>query len=516
MTRVLIFFFRIALLPLRWRFELRLSKPWRSQKRVLKRIVRAASQTEFGRSRGLTARDRLEEFSFKVPVAGYDAFEPWIQKQMCVEGKVLTAEAVRLYEPTSGSSGKIKVIPYTRSLKRAFNMMFLLWMHDLLSFGPRLRTGRFYFSLSPRMGSQDRTVRGKPIGLADDSEYLIAPLRKLLARYFVKSPPTDGSEPFQKRLAARLAAQTDLEVISVWSPSFLQSLLECILENGYHHGLSWKQLWPNLKIISCWGSASATMGALELRKQFPHVFVQFKGLVATEAPMTLPLLRANGFVPLVDEIFYEFIDADGQTRLLHELKAGQEYAIVISHPAGLYRYRIGDRVRVTHFYRATPCLEFIGREGGVSDLVGEKLGEEFVRNVARELGLASGFVTLIPRRGEAASHYVALLKPEALNDWPEIEDLARRLDEALCQAYHYRYARFTGQLAACRVVVTSKAASLYDQCFLQRGMKWGDIKPRALITNIDDADALQALISKELSPTSFVGLARSQAIAWLT
>ncbi|MEQ1878427.1 MAG: GH3 auxin-responsive promoter family protein, partial [Bdellovibrionia bacterium] len=160
---------------------------------------------------------------------------------------------------------------------------------------------------------------------------------------------------------------------------------------------------------------------------------------------------------------------------------------------------------------------FVGREGAVSDLVGEKLNEEFVKGVADELGLGSSFVTLIPRRagGAKKDHYLALFKPEALTAWPDTEILAPRFDEALCGAHHYRYARFAGQLQPVRIVVSEKASQLYDQCFLSRGMKWGDIKPRALLTNEADAEALHALIIQELTPTTFVGLPHSQALAWL-
>ena len=55
----------------------------------------------------------------------------------------------------------------------------------------------------------------------------------------------------------------------------------------------------------------------------------------------------------------------------------REYDIVLTQHGGLYRYRIGDRVRVTRFYQATPCLEFVGRSDAVCDLTGEKLHERF-------------------------------------------------------------------------------------------------------------------------------------------
>ena len=75
--------------------------------------------------------------------------------------------------------------------------------------------------------------------------------------------------------------------------------------------------------------------------------MQGKGLLATEAPITVPLVRADGCVPLVDSVFLEFEDAAGRFRLLDEVAPDAEYAVIVTQPGGLLRYRLGDRVRVT-------------------------------------------------------------------------------------------------------------------------------------------------------------------------
>ena len=40
--------------------------------------------------------------------------------------------------------------------------------------------------------------------------------------------------------------------------------------------------------------------------------VQGKGLLVTEAPMTIPLISAQGCVPVLDEVFFEFEDESGK------------------------------------------------------------------------------------------------------------------------------------------------------------------------------------------------------------
>jgi hypothetical protein len=226
-------------------------------------------------------------------------------------------------------------------------------------------------------------------------------------------------------------------------------------------------------------------------------------LLSTEAPMTVPIIAAGGFVPLLNQIFFEFVDDDGHVSRLHEIKPGLEYAIVISHPWGLYRYRIGDRVRVTHFYKSTPCLEFAGRETDCSDLVGEKLSEQFVVSVIQRLKLGEHFVTLLPRPvpakgrlpGDEAAHYVALIDSEINYD---LSLLAEEFDRALAAAYHYKYARFTGQLHACRLLVTERAEQHVLQYYQSKGMRLGDIKPQALVTNMRDAAGIYDLISQKV------------------
>jgi GH3 auxin-responsive promoter len=214
-----------------------------------------------------------------------------------------------------------------------------------------------------------------------------------------------------------------------------------------------------------------------LRKLFPGVLVQGKGLLATEAPMTIPLIPANGCVPMLDEVFFEFEDETGNIYLLHELKQKQVYEIIISQKGGLYRYRILDRVRVTHFYHNTPCLEFIGRQSEVSDLVGEKLHSEFVRQVLDNLPLEeTSFKSLIPIHPTPG--YILLL--DTLNI--STLELAEKLDMLLQQSPQYRHARLLGQLAPVQVIVNPRVAEILSMYKTREGKKWGDLKHDILCT----------------------------------
>ncbi|MEO1403181.1 MAG: GH3 auxin-responsive promoter family protein, partial [Cyanobacteria bacterium J06635_1] len=345
--------FSHLLAPASRRFYTALPQPQQAQRAVQQRLVDRLQNCEYGRKFGINSYENWQ----RLPIVEYTDLEPWLSKSHA-KSSPLTPEPILFYEPTSGSSGPVKQIPYTRSLRRSFNHLFCVWAYDLITQGPNFSTGKLYFSISPSFS--DVTSEGT----ADDSDYLDPWLRWLLRPFLVMPPYARTSEAFKENLARTLLQTEALEIISIWSPSFLTAQLDYIqthqqrlqtdLKNRLsaarsqllrQNNISWTELWPQLKLISCWDSVTAADGAAGLRSQFPNVLVQGKGLLATEAPMTVPLVAAQGCVPLLDEIFFEFEDSQGRCFGLHQLEVGQAYTVIISQTGGLYRYCMGDRVQ---------------------------------------------------------------------------------------------------------------------------------------------------------------------------
>ncbi|HVH44693.1 MAG TPA: GH3 auxin-responsive promoter family protein [Labilithrix sp.] len=447
--------------------------PERAQRRLLADLAKRASATAYGRHYGVSDAD---SFRSALPLVRYEDLEPWISRQIAENGPVLTSSPVQFYEKTSGSSGAQKLIPYTSALLRSFARMLVAWAHDVLANGPHLTTGQLYFSISPSFTPRERTAHGVPIGLADDADYLGPWLKRLLSPFFVVpegAAQATSSEAFKGRVASALLGARRLEIVSVWNPSFFNVLLDWIEE---HHGkVDWATVWPELKLVSCWASAGAEPLARALQKRLPHVTVQGKGLLATEAPLTIPNIAAGGYLPLADEVFYELVDSRGGIHLLHEADIGSTYELVISQKGGLSRYRIGDRVTVTHRFGNMPCLEFVGRGDDTSDLVGEKLTDAFVLDTLRSLDLGGAFFhSLVPAR-YPREHYVLVVDRA-----PSVT--AAQLDAALSRAHHYGLARSLGQLDAARIVVVPRIEDALREHHARRGMKWGDRKHRVLET----------------------------------
>ena len=473
----------------RWqRFGAALRDPAGAQRRVLARLLRDNRDSDFGRHHQFGAIRSPQEFVARVPLAEYDDFAPAIEAARRTGHYALAAETPFLLEPTSGTSGTPKLIPATRASRREFARAIQPWIADLYRGHPALFRGRQYWVVSPGAPVpaplRDGAIR---VGFSADADYLGPLARRAAGRV----------------LAASLDDTGDLHLISVWHPSYLARATD-----DFQPGAGAR--WPQLRLVSCWTDGNARLWAERLRKAFPGVAVQGKGLLATEGCVTIPF---RGCLPCaVRSHFLEFIDA--RTHAVHgvaELRAGCEYSVVLTTGAGLWRCRLHDRVRVTRFLEATPCLEFLGKDNAVSDLVGEKLAEA---DAAAALAAAAAKTDIHPR--------FAMLTPDAGADRdPAGYDLRIELDpgaegseramafaeaveESLCATnYHYLNARQLGQLRSIRPVLQRQALQAWLAAASRTGARAGTVKPPALRT--PDSSAASPLVGKADYPKGLQG-----------
>ena len=234
--------------------------------------------------------------------------------------------------------------------------------------------------------------------------------------------------------------------------------------------------WPGLQVISCWDQGASRPYADALRAQFPGVRVQGKGLLATEGVVSIPLHDLAMPVLAVDSAFFEFQDDAGRVCLPAETAAGGEYHVIITTDGGLYRYALGDRVRVHGFAGEAPMLEFLGRGAQVSDLCGEKLTEPFVLSALEPLGLR--FAAVAPEEAPQRRYVLYVDAQEIAAE--SVPGLAARADAQLQRNPQYAYARQIGQLASLEARRCAQPLDAWQRTGLARGQRLGDIKPPAL------------------------------------
>lgn len=453
-------------------------------------LLQKNAGTMYGRKYGFGEIRSYREFARRVPLTVYEDYEPYIEMISNGRSSVLTSEPVKLFEPTSGSSGGKKLIPYTRSLQSEFQRGIRPWLCDLYTNIPGLCSGKSYWSITPVTAGKTYTSAGIPIGFEEDAAYF-GVFEQLLMRgiFAVDSSVkfTHSTEQFYHDTAVQLLRCPRLTLISVWNPTFLtilcryikdnapsllRELPECREQIAAAQKGCFENVFCGLRLISCWADGSAAEDAKELGKLFHGVYIQPKGLLATECFASLPLVGEEGARLSIGSHFFEFLRiSDGRISTADRLERG-EYELIVTTGGGFYRYRTGDIVRVLDTEKdRPPRIRFLRRRGISSDLCGEKLTEDFVRGVCKALGIADNFCLLAPE----GKGYTLYTNAASVTDY--------ELDKTLRESYHYDYCRSLGQLRMAEVVhVNGEPERVYLERLASGGMRLGDIKPAFLST----------------------------------
>ena len=477
-------------------------------------MLHANRGTWFGVRHGFDRIKTACDYQECVPAVTYADIAVLIERIAAGERNVLTAERVRLLEPTSGTTGGEKLIPYTNGLRRQFQRGVAAWIADLFWRRPAIRRGRAYWSISPALGPPRRSPGGIPIGFAEDAEYL-GRLERVALRRLLVAPAgvtrLSDMTAFRYRTLLCLFAAEDLSLISIWNPTFLLALLEglpawserlCddlresprraavvreILRSSATLAEKLHLIWPRLALLSCWTDAAAGQFLPGLRELFPAVEIQPKGLLATEAFVSFPLVDAPGAALAIRSHFFEFEEITGSSiKLAHELDRGGRYRVLVTTAGGLYRYQLRDEIEVVAFHHQCPLLRFLGKSDQIGDLVGEKLAEPHVRAVLQRsatlMALSPRFMLLVPVLERPPRYRLYLQGPSPTDT--ALSQVCREVQAGLEENPYYRHAVAVGQLAPVEVALLDphgeSAWLVYERRALERGQKSGDVKPLAL------------------------------------
>jgi len=509
-----------------------------AQAALLGEILVANRTSEFGRAHDFASIDSAAAFQRCVPLSTYENYRDAIARIGAGAANVLTSAPIGLFETTSGTSSGEKLIPYTAALRGQFQRAIDSWIADLFDGHPAARRGRAYWSISPAFGSRRSTSGGIPIGFDDDTAYL-GGLEKFALSHLLAAPPALSAsgdlDNFRYATLLYLVAADDLALVSIWSPTFLTAIVaelerwgericrdlkdgtltlpnpqadralrlnlphrkdvkrsarfDSILASECSLAEKLQRIWPKLALISCWADGSSSRYVSELQELFPTTEIQPKGLLATEGFVSLPLSGQPGAALAIRSHFFEFVEEDGTSvRLGHELRLGATYGVVITTGGGLYRYQLGDQVKVVGHLNQCPLLRFVGRAAHGCDLVGEKLNEAHVRAVLDGAfaahRLTPKFSMLVPApNGER--YYCLYLQTANREIAPsEVESLRVAVEAGLRSNPYYAHALRLGQLSALRIQLLASTGEtgweIYERGCLARGQKLGDIKPASL------------------------------------
>lgn len=514
-------------------FKLSSNHVRKKQEEILRGILRANQRTEYGHRYSFSEIGSYDDFKRAVPVSSYDDYETYIQGILSGKKNVLTREPVRVLEPTSGSASGTKYIPYTDSLQKEFSRAIAPWVVDLFLAHPRMVLGSGYWSITPAGEKKHPNCSGVKVGFNDDSEYFGKIEKWMIEALMVVPKEVSGitqMENFWYATSLFLLKDPHPSFISVWNPTFFLLLIKHVsffwrdllgdIELGTisfplsgdrsakeslqrnirpdperAHDLKrcrsgsddpkWIEIWPHLTVISCWGSERSLPYLEKLKQAFPQAKIQPKGLIATEGFVTFPLENV-GFALSVRSHFFEFEELEEkEIKLAHELEEGKEYSVIITTGGGLYRYRLGDIVKVSGWYNQCPLLEFRGRGQYISDLFGEKLEERFVETVLKEelerLNIELSFSLVAPESDYSEAIAYTLFLESSASESESLRVLGSNLEKRLCENFHYSHCRKLGQLLPLRIfLIDDSVSEAYLNGCVSLGQKLGNIKPQLL------------------------------------
>lgn len=487
------------------------------QEDILLGLISRNRDTEIGKAFHFRDIDSYKKFQSQVPIQTYDDYRPLIKRVQAGDDNILTKERVGLLEPTGGSSGGTKLVPYTLSLKNEFLSAIGPWVVNMMQHHPGMIRGRSYWTITPPVSRAEGKEDVIPVGFEDDFEYFGSIGKVLRFNSVLTNKIREIRDPdrFMFVTACSLLRADDLAFVSIWNPALWTLLLEYIQKfpekvmTGLRNGIPgfvrpsvrraeevarclklepsrrYEAVWKNLSLISCWMDNAAGFHAQELKEYFPTIKFQNKGLLATEGVMTIPWEEAGGNIPAYTSHVLEFLDtADSSVRLIDELIEQRTYTMILTTGGGFYRYNTGDQVRVEGFYEGLPILKFIGREK-LSDIVGEKLDDAFVSQsilaAMREFPFEPDFIMLSPEVSTNGGHYVLYIQTQREIQRQSLLDLRQTLESRLRQNFHYRHALDIQQLKPLRIfLIKNDAKSVYINRCVKEGQKLGDIKPSYL------------------------------------
>ncbi len=468
--------------------------PMRTQRRILKRIIRQNKKTVYGQKYGFDKVKSIEDFQKLVPLSTYKDYEDYVERGILNKEKnLITSRHIWRYCSSSGSVGKPKILPKTTRD---------LWNMQCLGFSASVGCAHAY--VKKRLGRKFPDQMG-PIVMVltghklEDGKMLNGagqiPISYLkpITRFFTTSPldilyPQEEEKLdisyFQLRFAlqSRRVSYIGSLVITLLTTMFdyLENNWELLCDD-IEHGTINESIKMTDEYRKKYSKKFKPMPerAAELRREFekgfdtpiaPRIWPRLTwayGMVGSNLEIYVKKLRryigediplhnmgyasAEGFFAVPVElnakdyalvpycVFFEFlpIDApDGASPLtMDQIEQGKEYEMIVTNHSGLYRYRLEDVVKVTGKLNNSPKVEFMYRLNLGMNIANEKTSTQMIDWCAKEIAADKGVEfeghSFYEDYSTTPPHYVMLAEPREAIDKSEEKSYAEVLDEKM-------------------------------------------------------------------------------------
>lgn len=388
-------------------------------------IATGLTGTAFARDHGLNGSETLDAWR-DVPIRSHAELSPWLDRIEAGEGQVLTRAPVRSLLETSGTTGRPKRLPVTDAWADSVAMAQRLWVLALLRDDEGLASGKALSVVSA--AEHARSAGGLPIGSNTGRMFLAQPwwvrwrAPVPYAAYCIPDPELRAYTVLRHALTQPVTSWTTANPSTIllycrrlrlWWEELRRDSADGTISRSGARGLPRGTLpespalpWQ-LRRVNCWTGGAASFFVSRLSAALGQdVPVRDAGITASEGFFAIPLDDGDPVAWLGGHVL-EFVGEDGAPRWAWEVEVGQEYRLIISTESGLYRYDLGDIVRITGWAGAAPRMVFVRKAGNVLNATGEKVTEEQVAAAARHAFADSISVSVCVPMAEVPAFHVA-------------------------------------------------------------------------------------------------------------
>ena len=370
--------------------ELFIKYPIEVQEEVRRKLLHDAKNTVWGQKYGYAELPNAEQYANRVPVSSYEQLQPYIERVMQGETNILWHSKTCWFAKSSGTTNdKSKFIPVSNEALeechyKAGKDMLAMYCNNY----PESKI--FSGKLLAIGGSHQISQLSSDIYYGDLSAVLIQNLPFWVS--FMRTPDLSIAllDNWEEKVAKMGLATLHENVTNVSGvPTWTIVLFNWLLEHTGKSNIL--ELWPNFEVY-CHGGVS-----------FEPYRKQFEQYLPSSAVNYLETYNASeGFFGIQDQknsqemllmldygIYYEFIATSElekehpKTIGLSQIVLHQNYAVVISTNAGLWRYAIGDTIRFTSKYPFR--FKITGRTKHFINAFGEEL---IIENAEKALKIA--------------------------------------------------------------------------------------------------------------------------------
>ncbi len=317
------------------------------QQSIFNNLIKVAAKTEFGKEHGFENIKSYEDFVKQVPIRDYEAFKPYIERIKQGKHNVLWKGQPIYFAKTSGTTSGVKYIPISKDsidnhINTARNAL-LCYMAE--TGNTKFADGKLIFlSGSPTLERVGGIPTGRLSGIANHH------VPKYLRSNQLPSYETNCIEEWEEKLDKIVAETIDQRMTLISGiPPWMQMYFDRLVEKS---GKKVGELFPDFSVMVQGGVnfepyKAKLFESIGRKVDTIELFPASEGFFAFQDSQ-----EAEGLLLNTDSgIFFEFVPAseifnENPTRLsLKDVKAGENYAMVINNNAGLWGYNIGDTIK---------------------------------------------------------------------------------------------------------------------------------------------------------------------------